>query len=79
MSHQPAYYAYNVRDREKGKKSIWTRIGTVWSHDKGAGLNLEIEALPLNFTGKLVLMPPKKRDAAQPAAFDADEEIPFDV
>lgn len=59
MSTTPKYYAYSVRSRGKDKRAIWTRIGAVWTQDKGQGLNIEIEALPLNFDGKIVLMPPK--------------------
>lgn len=64
MSNTPKYYAFSVRNRGE-KKAIWTRIGVVWSQNKGQGLNLEIEAIPLNFDGKIKLMPPKpKSDAA---------------
>ena len=54
---KPKYSAYTVKDRGEGKKPIWTRIGAAWEHGKGDGLNIELEALPLD--GKLVLMPPK--------------------
>ena len=79
MSNAPKYYAYSVRERGQGKKSIWTRIGAVWAHEKGGGLNIELEAIPFNFDGKIILMPPKPQasTAATPAAFDADEQAPF--
>ena len=63
MSNTPKYYAYSVRNRGKDKRAIWTRIGAVWGQDKGQGLNIEIEALPLNFDGKIILMPPKAATA----------------
>jgi hypothetical protein len=63
MSNTPQYYAFSVRNRGD-KKAIWTRIGVVWTQNKGQGLNLEIEALPLNFDGKIVLMPPKAKNDA---------------
>ena len=56
MSNKPKYYAFSVKDRGRGKTAIWTRIGAVWAHEKGQGLNIELEALPLNFDGKIVLM-----------------------
>ncbi len=62
MSNSPKYYAYAVKDRGKGKKGIWTRIGAAWSQEKGGGLNIELEALPV--TGKIVLMPPRADEAA---------------
>jgi hypothetical protein len=58
-SNTPTFYVYAVKDRGKGRKPIWTRLGAAWSQEKGGGINLEIEALPLAFDGKLVLMPPK--------------------
>jgi len=57
MSNSPKYYAYAVKDRGKGKKGIWTRIGAAWTTEKGDGIKLQLEALPV--TGKIVLMPPK--------------------
>lgn len=56
MSKTPKYLAYTVKERE-GKDPIWTRIGAAWEQPKAGGLNLELEALPLN--GKIVLLPPK--------------------
>jgi hypothetical protein len=70
MSNKPNYYAFSVKDRGRGKTAIWTRIGAVWAHEKGQGLNIELEALPLNFDGKIVLMPPKSEE---PAADDTVE------
>ena len=64
MSNTPKYNAYTVRNRGKDKRAIWTRIGVVWAQEKGQGLNIEIEALPLNFDGRIVLMPPKSSQAA---------------
>jgi hypothetical protein len=61
MSNAPKYYAYAVKDRGKGKKGIWTRIGAAWTTEKGDGIKLQLEALPVD--GKLVLMPPKANEA----------------
>ena len=63
MSNTPKYYAYTVRNRGKDKRAVWTRIGAVWAQEKGQGLNIELETLPLNFDGKIVLMLPKEKSA----------------
>jgi hypothetical protein len=55
----PTFFAYVVRDRA-GKRPVWTKIGTVWSHERGAGFNVELQALPMD--GRLVLMPPPKEE-----------------
>ena len=52
------YAAYSVRERGNGKKPIWTRLGMAWTHREGEGLNLHLEALPINFDGRIVLLPP---------------------
>jgi hypothetical protein len=66
-SNTPTFYVYAVKDRGKDKKPIWTRLGAAWSQEKGGGINIELEALPLAFDGKLVLMPPKAADAESTA------------
>ncbi|MFZ1110282.1 MAG: hypothetical protein WAN43_18275 [Rhodomicrobium sp.] len=69
MSNSPSYFVYTVKERGKGKKGIWTRLGAAWEQQKGGGLNIELEAIPLNFDGKLVLMPPK---AAEAESFESE-------
>ncbi len=64
-NNTPAFHAFTVRERENGKKAIWTRIGAAWAHKEGDGVTLELEALPLNFDGRLVLLPPKSASDAQ--------------
>ena len=58
MSKKPALFAYTVRERE-GQKAVWTRIGAAWPHSSGAGYSVQLEALPLNFDGRIVLTEPK--------------------
>ena len=57
--NQPAFIVFGVQERERGQKPIWTRLGVVFKHKEGEGMNLTVQALPLNFDGRLVLMPPK--------------------
>ena len=63
MSNKPTLIAYSIRERGKGQKPIWTRIGAAWPHDSGSGLSIQLEALPLNFDGRIVLTEPKGEDA----------------
>ena len=64
MSKAIPLNAYTVKERGNGKKDFWFRIGRAWPHKTGIGFNLELEALPLNFDGKIILMPPKASEAA---------------
>jgi len=56
---KPKYLAYSVREFEKdGKKdSFWTRIGVVFEHKDGKGLDVVLEAVP--FSGRISLREPK--------------------
>lgn len=58
MTNDPVLIAYVVKDRP-GKKSVWVRIGVAFPHDRGAGLTVLLNALPLNFDGRIVLVEPK--------------------
>jgi hypothetical protein len=46
-ANKPAYICYSVRDRDRGRDSIWTRIGAAWPHDDGQGLTIQLDARPL--------------------------------
>ena len=61
----PAYIVFGVQERDRGQKAIWTRLGVVFKHKEGEGLSLTVQALPINFDGRLVLMPPKDNDTTQ--------------
>jgi hypothetical protein len=61
---KPTLIAYSVRERE-GQKAIWTPIGAAWPHGTGAGLSIQLEALPLNFDGRIVLTEPKAEAKAE--------------
>ena len=72
-TNTPDFIVYGVT-QVAGKKDILTRIGGAWKHQKGDGINLNINALPLNFQGKIVLFPPKSPEAVEA---QADEDAPF--
>lgn len=63
-SPQPIYQAYTVIKRE-GQDDYWLNVGAAFSHADGNGLNVLLQALPIN--GKLVLRPPKDDDEKKPA------------
>lgn len=73
-NNTPTLYAYAVKERGKRQKAIWTRIGAAWSHENSGGFTLELEALPINFDGRLVLMPPKATGDKPADTFEAEAE-----
>ncbi len=67
MNKKPALIAYSIRERGKGQKDIWTRIGAAWPHSSGTGFNIQLEALPMG--DRIVLTEPK---ADEPKADEAE-------
>lgn len=56
-NNKPTLLAYTVKNRGRGQKAIWTRIGAAWPHSAGNGFSIELEAFPVD--GRLVLVEPK--------------------
>jgi hypothetical protein len=63
MSNKPTQIAYSVKDRGEGQKAIWTLIGAAWRHGKGNGCTIQLDTLPINFDGRIVLTEPKTDEA----------------
>lgn len=59
----PSLIAYQV-DRNRSGKAYWNRIGAAWPN-KAGGLQVKLSTLPID--GELILIPPKRDDASQPA------------
>jgi hypothetical protein len=55
LTNDPVLFAYAVRDRPR-KKSVWTKIGAAWPHDRGSGLTLILKLLPIQ--PRIVLVEP---------------------
>lgn len=56
----PAYVAYSVRDRGPDKDAAWTRVGAAWEHRDGKGLDLQLEATPVD--GRVTMREQRKED-----------------
>lgn len=67
MSGRPSHKCYvvddNSTDDQSTDKAWWTRIGSAWPHKDGKGLNVVLQAAPLN--GRLVLREYTDEDAAE--------------
>lgn len=46
-SRRPTHVAYTVRERGD-KKSTWTPIGVAWEHGDQKGLNIQLQAFPVD-------------------------------
>jgi hypothetical protein len=60
-SNPPAFVAYHVTDRGRGRK-FWTRVGAAWGHKEGEGLTVFLDVVPVNFDGRIVLRTPKAKE-----------------
>jgi hypothetical protein len=64
MSNKPDFFAYGEKQLGSRRTAL-VRIGVGWQHEKGKGLTIQVDALPLNFDGRIVLLEPKPDE--QPA------------
>lgn len=56
----PDFIAYRVIDRGDEQKAIWREIGSAWMHNDGNGIQLRLDALPVDGNVALrVPLPPK--------------------
>jgi hypothetical protein len=62
---QPTLIAYSLKERDKGKDDIWTKIGAAFPHGKGTGMTILLDALPLG--NRIVLCEPKEDKPEQEA------------
>jgi hypothetical protein len=60
----PALVAWHVSERGRGRK-FWNRLGAAWAHKEGEGITLFLDAIPVGFDGRIVLLPPKPEEQGQ--------------
>jgi hypothetical protein len=66
MSKQPMFIAYSVKERGRGRKPIWVRIGGAWPFESGTpGYTIQLDALPID--GRIVLAGLKVEDETSEA------------
>jgi hypothetical protein len=59
---KPTFTAYHVTEpREEGGKARWTELGVFFSHKDNQGGTLILDALPINFDGRIVLRAPSRK------------------
>ena len=59
-SNSPLYHAFHVKD------GYFTKIGAAWKSQRGNGLNIQLDMLPLD--GRLTLLEPKKATSSAKSA-----------
>lgn len=64
-SKKPTHRIYAVTKRE-GAKNFWQEIGVAWAHEKGDGMSLKLNFLPLNTSDIVIRVPKDKTEADAP-------------
>ncbi|MHA6298767.1 hypothetical protein [Devosia sp. CAU 1758] len=62
MTNDPVLIAYTAKRNENSGKTIWARIGRAYPHESGNGLNVILDALPIN--GRIILLEPQLDESA---------------
>lgn len=59
---------FDVFHVPEGKRVYWTKIGAGWMHKDAQGLTIELNLMPYNNSGRIVLRKPdlKKEKEAEP-------------
>jgi hypothetical protein len=65
IKNSPTHTAYQVREyKSSGEdKASWTRIGSAWAHNDGAGFNIRLDAFPVD--GNIVLRTVKEKQPTE--------------
>lgn len=64
---KPLLNAFAVTEYESNgkQKTFWRQIGVAFAHKTGDGLEVRLDALPVN--GRIVLLPPKEGERGEEA------------
>ncbi len=64
-NRKPQYEAFHVRNNGDNGKGFWTKIGVAWPHKDGKGLDVRLNAMPID--GRVAIRkyePKPKKDEA---------------
>jgi hypothetical protein len=65
MTSQPAYRAFTVKKAKNGQgKDLWVSIGAAWPHKDRKGIDVVLDALPLDSHVVLRVYEPRGRSAS---------------
>lgn len=59
--NRPSHTLFMVEGEKDN--AIWTEIGALWKHAQGDGFNLNLKAIPVAASARLVILPRKAKPA----------------
>ena len=68
-NRKPTHFLYFVIDGQRGRKSRWVQVGAMFHHEEGEGFNLQLDAIPVGFDGRLVARQPRPEEERAQALF----------
>ena len=60
---KPVYDVYIVEERGEGQDAFWLKVGAAFAHKDQDGMNIVLQALPIN--GRLVLRRFKEKEVEE--------------
>jgi hypothetical protein len=77
MSNKPPFNAYGEK-QIGNRRTALIRIGAAWPHEKGKGFTIQVDAMPLHFDGRIVVLEADRDDQPSEAPeSDAGEREVF--
>lgn len=61
-ARRPSLRLYSVIEGQRGRKSRWIPVGALFAHEDGEGFNIQLDAIPVGFDGRLVARQPKPEE-----------------
>ena len=72
----PDLIGYSVKDRGPDKDPAWNRVGAAWTHRDGKGMELHLDAMPVD--GKVTLREQRREEFKENRRTDANQNREHD-
>lgn len=73
---QPDLIGYSVKDRGPDKDAAWNRVGAAWMHRDGKGMELLLDATPVD--GKVTLREQRREEFKENRRAQSDQNREHD-
>lgn len=83
---KPDYDAFTVKElpaADDVPRKLWRKIGAAWEHRDGRGISIQLDLIPVQFDGRLVLRAPEvaglpeEEEPRDDDFFEDEDGLPF--